>query len=67
MEENNIGVLQTLFLCVHILCKVNYDSDKFIYTPMYSTITRSCGYINLQILKSMNNISSVVFNCMVDN
>ena len=35
-KEGSMGFMQTLILCVQVLCKVDYATDKFIHAPTFS-------------------------------
>ena len=35
-KEQEMGVMQTSLYVFWFLCKINYNSDKYIYNPTYS-------------------------------
>ena len=47
-KKGEMGVPQISLLYVRFMCKMDYKSDKF--THLRTPTTRSCNYLNLQVL-----------------
>ena len=69
MSSHGLWKKRKWMYCKHLyyvfwfLCKVDYESDKFIHIPT----TRSCDYLNLLVLYSVSSIASFLLSHMYKN